>query len=327
MVRIGRVLLLLILLAGAVLAAWYAGRPAVREFRVAQRLHDDLPDVGMIAENAELLLADPPVDLPHTLGSMLTPLFDADESLAAVRLRDTNGTLLCEVDRDAPQEPREHTALPDIPAPSPPSRLTGARLDNIYQLQQILNDQSDLSEHMDAALRAEKSAGQHSGLYVLQDNNQRVAELLSKRVPRLRAATRDMDDALDALTHTDTDSLNKALRASQDAEAGVSLALEDLRAVTDFPGRLPAAFAAAAEDGDLLPLRARRVTAPLYVPTGDETLLAPAGAAEVIFYDRPTDVPRAVAHRVLASPLRWIPSAVLLLAALLALIPRRQRRS
>lgn len=311
-----RAVLFLLLLTGAFVAAWFAMTPALREFRTEQRLTADLPYVGMIAENAELLLAYPPADLPRACGEMLEPLFDGEASLAAVRLWNAHGTLLSEVGRG--------DAATELPAPPPPPPLTEDRRGIIFELQQLLAEQSGLSASMDAALQAEKGAGRHTGLYALQGLNLDLGKGLRQRVPRLRDALRDMDTALEALSHDDVDSLRAALRASQNAEAKVSLALEELRAVTDFPRPLPAALADAAEDGDLLPLRARRVTAPLYKTT-DDTLLAPAGAVEVIFYDRPTAAPLAAARHVLAAPARWLPSAALLLAALLVLIPRKRR--
>lgn|GEM_PF-2230094 len=319
--RIGRGILFLILLAGAIIFGWAAFKPALREVRAEQRLVDDLPYVGMIAENAELLLADPPDDLPGTIGAMLAPLFDAEESLAAVRLWNARGKLLCEVGRDDPGKPRQSTALADLPAP----KTTASPRDTTFEMQDLLAEQGSLSARMDAALRAGKGAGAHTGLYAIQGVNLDWANELGKKAPLMREAASEMEVALEALSHADIESLKKALRASREAEARISLALEELRAVTDFPGALPASLVAAAKRKDPLPPRARRVTAPLFINT-DATLLAPVGAAEAIFYDRPAANALAAARHVLAVPRRWLPPAVLLLAALLTLLPRKRRR-
>jgi len=322
-VRGWRVLLFLILLAGSVLAAWHGARPTLREFRAAQRLNDDLPYVGMIAENAEGLLGDEPDDPARTLGELLSPLFDAEESLAAVRIWDTRGSLVCEVSRDDPKQPRTRTALADLPAPPPPGRLTEVRRDLIFQLQQIMDDQRELSDRMDAALRAEKGGGQHIELCNQQDNILDLSEMLKPKLPSIEDAMGDMRAAREAMTHNESDYLYKALNFSQDAEADTSLALEDLRAVTDFPRPLPRRLASAA---DWLPLRARRVTAPLYAPTGDASIIAPAGVAEVIFYDRVAATAWTVARGMPAVPRRWLPPAILLFAALLTLVIRKRRK-
>ena len=318
--RIGRVVLFVILLTGVFATAWFAGEPALREYRAAQRT-DDLGYVGMIAENAELLLTDTPLDTTRTLGQLLTPLFDSEEYLSVVRIRDARGKLLCEVARNIPDEPQTQTRLTGFPAVQtrkPPRDL-------LFQLQQLVYNQSDLSARMSAALNAGKGDGMHNDMYVAQDSMIQEAELLRTRVPRLGAAIPAMQEVVEALTHTDAGSLYLAQQASQEAEASLSLALEDLRAVTDFPGRLPDAIAAASP-ADWLPLRARRITVPLYAPTGTRQLIAPAGTAEVIFADRPTAQPQAVARRIVATPVRWIPPAALLLGAVMTLVIRKRRR-
>jgi len=321
-VRIGRGLLFSILLAGTIFTGWAAFRPALREVRAEQRLINDLSYTGMIAENAELLLADPPDDLPGAIGEMLLPLFEGEESLAAARVWNANGKLLCEVGRND-SAPRKTTALANLPAPEPPAPLTADRQDILYQMQQLLTEQGGLSANMDAALQAGKGAGVHTGLYAVQGNNLDLARELGKKAALIRNAMGDMDVALQALSHSDTVSLKKALRASQNAEEILSLALEQQRAVTDFPGALPSSLVAAAEQQDLLNPRARRVTAPLFITT-DETLLAPAGTAEVIFYDRPAANALTAAHRVFAFPRRWAPPAAFLLAALITLFARKR---
>lgn len=319
--RIGRFLLLLVLLAGAGACVWYAGRPALHEFRTEQRT-DDLAYAGMIAENAEQLLADPPLDLTRALGEVLTPLFGSEDNLAAVRIRDAQGRVLCEIGRDHPQDtqaPSQLTGLPPATVKAPPRDL-------IFRLQQLVDTQDDLSGRMEDALKAGKGDGMHNELYIMQDSNIQDAELLQTKAPKLADALASMREAVEALTHTDANSLYLAKQASEQAEGDLSLALEEQRAVTDFPGRLPKNLAAACP-ADLLPLRARRVTVPLYVPTGTIELIAPAGTVEVIFADRPTALPLSAAHRILAAPLRWVPPAVLLLGALLTLVIRKRRRN
>ncbi|MHB0937520.1 MAG: hypothetical protein ACYC6A_14130 [Armatimonadota bacterium] len=315
----GRFLLFLILLAGAGAFVWYAARPAPREFRDAQHT-DDLAYVGIIAENAELLLADPPLDTTRALGEVVTSLFDSEENLAAVRILDAQGAVLCQVGRDDPDNLLSKTAFTDFSAATPGKPAA----DLMFQLQLLVANQSELSGRMEDALKSGKGGGLHHGLYALQDENIKVSELLRAKAPRLGEALPAMQEVVEALTHTDESSLYLAQQASQQAEASLSLALEEARAVTDFPGRLPKALAAAIP-ADLLPLQARRVTVPLYTPTGDAALVAPAGTVEVIFADRPTDMPLVAAHRVLATPLRWAPPAVLLLAAVLLAVRKRRK--
>jgi len=315
MVRIGRVVLFLLLLAGAGVCVWHAARPALRDYRAAQRI-DDLAYAGMIAQNVELLLTDPPLDLRRALDEILTPLFDGEEALAAVRLTDARGAALSEAGRNGVRQ-TGLAGLPAAPAVNPPSEL-------VFRLQQLVADQGNLSARMDDALKAGKGEGLHHDMYFAQDTLIKEATLLRGKAPRLADALPAMEEAVEALTHTDADSLYLALQASEQAEAALSLALEDRRAVVDHPGLLPEALAAACPR-DLLPLRARRVTVPLFTPTGDAALIAPAGTAEIIFADRPTAPLPDITQYILATPRRWAPPAALLLAALLALMARKRK--
>ncbi len=324
--------LLLLLAAGAYGVVTYPSIIATHRDELRQH---DLPLAGLVAESTECLLADDAVGSPASLAGPIAPLFRTDTDLAFVRVWNRSGRLVYELTNADPATPRTGDAgtLPALGAVEAIHRAqawvkTEKCLEGIAQLQQLQLDEQDLSDAMQRAIEAGKGAGTHSGLYVRQDDLLRLTDALTEQYPLLSAAREEMTATLDALTHNDAESLSTALHGTENALTAISQTLAELRVSphTDIVA-LPAPLLAVAPAPSawwhpLLPIRAgRRLVTPLYVPSQDNTdaLITPAGSAEVVFYDRPSQLAE------LAIP-RLYPSGGLLLAALLVLLLRRRTR-
>jgi len=271
--------------------------PALRDHRDARHV-SDLLTVGATVESIESQLPEAAADAQRILEKALTPLFN-DDDLAAVRIWQ-GSTLLGEITRDRPQTLHRQTALQDIarPATIAAEQLPAERRELMLVLLQLIADQYALIAQMDAALQAGNGAGVHTGLYVQAFDNLHLLEPQRKKHDRLVEAGALMDDAVQALTHADEASLRAAMDSIKEAEVYLSWALEELRAVSDTVS-LPASLIAAAPPGNwlqqIIPLmRGRRLTIPLYVASGDASLIMDAGCAEFIFYDRTADQARAI---------------------------------
>ena len=313
--------MLLALAAGILLARGMP--PAARSYRAAQH-EAHLTWAGVVAEAVEQQLADGADDLP-TLAALITPCLAQEPSFAYVRLWSPAGALRCEVTRLAPSQPRAGTrgVLPEMGVrrcqQALMARITRrAWVDPIMHLQILTAAQGDLTATLeDADKQSEETI---NACYARQYDILKMAEALEE-THALQPAVREMNRVLDVLERKDEDACARAADASDNAETAASLALEEYRAQTDILPNLPAPLRNAASSGAwwrrLLGVRGQRVLIPLFTPMAGNGLTAPAGFAEIVFYDRPVELAAAVARRNL-------PAAILLLAALILACARRR---
>ena len=316
-----RIILVLSCLLGAAYVCRYAAPPVLRDYR-ADRRYDTLLWGGTVAEEVEQQYdADAPPDA-DALAQSITPIFDQEPTLAYARIWDPAGHLRYVYSRT-------NAELPEMGirgARARAKKLVTApqTLEDIAHMQTLLHDQSELSDTMDAALKAGRAVGSHNDLYIREDDIAQLTADLAARHPLLSDAVDSMHQALDGLTGNNADALAGALHGATAAETDLTRALEDLRATTDVVKSLPPDLARYAPAPATLwqrlwpAVRARRIVVPLFTPAVNEALVAPVGMAEIGIYDRPADLAALLAARC------WPALLLLLLALITPFLPRRK---
>lgn len=315
--------ILLLLAAGAYLLQ--LAPPVMRQYRATQQ-DEELTWTGVVAEAVEGQLNDTPTPDAHTLASLITPSFAGNANLAFVRVWSPTEELLCEVTRDAPEQPRAGNdgSLPDLGVrerwtPLQERMARGEWVEPIVQMQALAAEQSELTATLEAAReRGGQQPAVVSHCAVLQRQVLALANVQAKEHPLLAASTREMNRVLVSLATQDDDALTQAADASGDAETGITQTLEAYRATTDTLASLPAPLVAAAPRPAWWVcwwpgLRGHRALVPLFRQDEQAEMVVPAGYAEVVCYDRQADLIAALA-------VHSLPALGLLLAALLTLL-------
>lgn len=290
-----RLLAILLILAAATFVALRT--PALLSDRRDAQRQDDLTWAAATAEEVEAQLSDGKANL----GYLYKPLFTASADLAYIRIWDQQGRLRSEGIRGTDTPPSSRSTLPDLEVTSRTKALARQARDSdwlltVAQLQELLLNQTELTERMEQARDAGKAAGNHGDLYLRQDDALRAAKALAPEHPLLADAPDEMGRCLDALTRNDAAALQHAIDASGDAETSVALALEDFRAVADTLSTLPPQLLRHAPPPltrwqRMWPaVQGRRMLVPLFGPGNADTPLTALGYAEIVLFDRPADV-------------------------------------
>lgn len=326
-----RAIVIVILLLAAGIYAAVVLPPRLRQFRADQR-DGDVALAGMAAESVELQWDSVVTDDPTVLFGDTAKLFEVDDSIAYVRIFDSERKAVCEITRSAPHRANISTN------PALRAQGVGAEMDAMAQrladpdwvkpvsdLQTLILSQGVLASQLDDALAGGAIDDLvRNSLYSQQLSTVTMAETLEESFPAISGAVACMKDAQAALEHGDTSSLERASQCATDAESALSSALEKYRAVIGKqPVTLTPALAAVAPPPASVLARlwrsvnGRRVLIPLFLAGEGEDLATPLGWCEVVFYDRPAD----------RASLALLPAAALLLALVLLIFrPRKKRR-
>ena len=324
-----RIFGVLVLLIALLYSSWRVYQRAVFAY-LPQLSAAKLVIACTIAEEVEDERAEgKPLDIA-LFHQVVSPLFQSEPSLAAVRLWTPYQQLTCEITRPDPQISRtsDDAVLPNLQAHEAMltlrDRLADADwLDTVSQIQLLQNEQSDISDALSQAgpgeqkmLRVQLTDQQNAVLTAAQTQDS-TQHLLGETVHHMNAV-------LDALT-LDEGGVSTALDASHKVEDDLSAALGQYRSVVSATTALPKEFAALAPTPTsrvtrLLPMvSGQRVIMPLFIADANDQLTT-AGYAEEIFYLHPADA---------LSTLGWkqyrLPASLLLLLLMLLCWPRRKR--
>jgi len=318
-------LLRLLLLVGAVVYLWVALPPAMREWREEQRL--EYLVTACAVEEIEVGIADGELEnsdgFREYLTSFSAALFKETPSLARLHLwvDDHRGSWI--FTGDGEQSPRKDDLADTVTLPAG-KMLRGKFADDAYALYDLATEQRYISAMLEElASSAKPDDARRVAVYSLQRDAVDVAKSLVNTHPLIEDALTAMKDASDELEMEDQTAMRTALDASQDAEAFVSLALEDHRASEGNAEALPAPDAKRASKpanwwGYLWPgVRGRSLLIPLYQPADSETLIEQVGIVELTFYHRPSEALAGLGWR-------WLIPAGLLLAGALGCRQRRE---
>ncbi|MEI7832908.1 MAG: hypothetical protein WCJ56_06920 [bacterium] len=313
---------------------WYAWHtaPVKMDAYEAARHNEIVNTISPMVEALEQEINPPALRSISELPQLTPAFFDANDSVAYVRLWSTKRELMCEVTRQDSKTILTTGKLPDLGAAVALRDAIDWTHDEtwrkpIIDIRPIFMEQSSFTDTLSSIVASGKvQPNNKANLYNQQMAIISAAELQINSYPEIRAAMAPMNNALNIVGEKeDLSNIKLAADLSMTAETALSVALENKRMVFDETGPLPQALAGQAPPGGLLAsvwqdVSARRVMAPVFGNAFEDNPIPTAVVVEIGSFSRPYELWQSV---VLAC---W-PSLVALLVALLFLIwPRHKTK-
>ncbi len=311
--------------------AWHTAPPAIDTYEAARRV-EITNTVSPMVEALEQEINPPNLKPVSKLPQLTTAFFEANDTVAYVRLWNNKGEMLCEVSRLDSKTILTTPQLPDLGARDAFRMAVDWTHDAewrkpIIDLRPLLLGQNNLSDSLLATVDSKTiTPNTRLDLYLQQ---QSIYDSVDKQVifyPELQVATVPMNSILELLSgKEDISNIQAAVDLSQTAETTLSLAVENRRLVFDETGALPQNLAGQAPAGGMLSaiwtvVNARRVMAPIFGNAFGENPIPTAAVVEIGSFSRAYELWQSVVFAC------W-PSFIALLLSILFLVwPRHKTK-